>query len=82
VRTEYEYDKDGNMTGVLDPLEKWTRYTYDFAGNTLSERDQLGHIEYYAYDANHNLIELTDRGASGVRGVTRYSYDRLVPCNP
>ncbi|MDR1572081.1 MAG: DUF6531 domain-containing protein, partial [Clostridiales Family XIII bacterium] len=77
VKTEYAYDLGGNLTGVYDPLEKWVRYTYDFAGNALSEKDQLGHIEYYAYDAMHNLISVTDRGASGVRGVTKYFYDRL-----
>ncbi|MCP4350673.1 MAG: PKD domain-containing protein, partial [Desulfobacterales bacterium] len=57
VRTEYEYDGNGNLEYVRYADSTYEHYTYDYGGNKLTFTDRGGYITGYAYD---KLNRLTD----------------------
>jgi YD repeat-containing protein len=59
IETRYDYDLDGNVTGVtLDPggLNRVTSMTYDANGNLASSRDSAGNTVTRFYDPTTNLL--------------------------
>jgi YD repeat-containing protein len=54
--TRYQYDADGNLTSVVDPLGHAQTYTYDALGHQLSCTDKKGATWQYEYDAAGRMI--------------------------
>src|SRR5205814_2218774 len=79
--TDYQYDNNGNLRFVIDPLGHTTERVYDAANRLtdVSEPDPDGtgplaspHT-HYAYDDAGRLLSLTDP----VGNVTTWHYDTL-----
>ena len=83
----YEYDANGNMTRLVDPMGNSTAYAYDADDRLIKETypdgravtysytdGLLNNNEYvkYTYDANHNLT------GDGRRTYTYDAYNRLT----
>lgn len=68
---QYEYDKDGNVTGVQDALGLWTKYAYDKEGQLETLTDSKGRMTFYTYDSFGNISQLIHTG----RGKSLSSYD-------
>ena len=77
--TRFEYDRDGNLTTVIDPLGAASRYTYDTRGNLLTSTDRLGNVVTRTYNATNQLLTETrtasDATGAAVLQTTRYVYD-------
>ncbi|MBB6217238.1 RHS repeat-associated protein [Anaerosolibacter carboniphilus] len=56
----YEYDDQGNVTLVKDPLGYITRYTYDHNNKVTSITQPDGKVHSFTYDNNGNLLTSTD----------------------
>ena len=71
--TGFEYDRNGNLTGVLDPLGRQIQYRYD----TLNRRRAIIYPDesemHYDYDPDGNLIRTEDNN----KLQRRYSVDAL-----
>jgi len=80
--TQYEYDNQGNLTKVTDPLNRITTNSYD-ALNRLAAMTQpqitlpgggtVNPVVAYGYDGLDQLVQVTDPRSL----VTRYTYDGL-----
>jgi RHS repeat-associated protein len=60
VRTEYEYDLVGNLTGVKDPRGYTATYVYDPAFRLRESYDFENGLTRYTYDNVDNLRSVTD----------------------
>ena len=58
--TVYDYDKQGNLSTVTDPLNNLTNYTYDALNRLAEAIDPKGGTTFYGYDANDHLTSVTD----------------------
>ncbi|MBI3230117.1 MAG: RHS repeat protein [Burkholderiales bacterium] len=87
-RTHFEYDSNGNVSLVRDPLGLETTYNYDANGNRILERDAAGNTITRVYDlVTNNLLSETryltpDPDGSGSAQAslpltTRYVYNSL-----
>lgn len=71
--TGYTYDREGNLTGISDPLGHGTGFFYDALNQKIEARDAAGGVTQYGYDQLNRLIGMSDpRGL-----VTLYAYDGL-----
>ena len=64
--TIYYYDDLGNVTRVIDALNRTTYYTYDSNNNKTSETRPDGTTFSYSYDNNGNLLTATDSNGRGI----------------
>ncbi|KVU91767.1 sugar-binding protein [Burkholderia ubonensis] len=55
-----QYDAEGRLLAVTDPMERTTRYGYDVAGRVAVRTDALGNTLSYGYDRLGRLVRLTD----------------------
>ncbi|MER6142552.1 RHS repeat-associated core domain-containing protein [Streptomyces sparsogenes] len=81
LRYAYQYDGDGRLTSMTDPLGTVTALAYDERGRVLTRTEAAGSPEeathHYAYDLNGNQVRVEDP----VGHQVRYTYDvrdRLV----
>ena len=58
--TQNEYDDDGSLISVTDPLGNKTTYQYDGEGNLVSQTDPTGWITYYNTDDDSGTTEVKD----------------------
>ena len=58
--TVYDYDKQGNLTAITDPLNHVTTYAYDALNRLAEAIDPKGGTTFYGYDANDHLTSVTD----------------------
>lgn len=70
-RTEYHYDKVGNLTAITDPLGHVTEQFHDARGLPHTLRDARGGIKHLEWNARAQLTAHVD--CSGKRTV--YEYD-------
>lgn len=71
--TNLDYDANGNLTTVTDPLGRTTSRAYDALDRIAQITDAATGITRYAYDGVGNLTGVTDpRGL-----ITGYGYDAL-----
>ncbi len=68
--TGYQWDAEGNLTGLVYPDAKLVRKAYDTAGRLSTVTDWTGKVYRYAYDPNGNVTTLTHP-----QNVTAYTYD-------
>jgi RHS repeat-associated protein len=54
--THYEYNADGEMTAMIDPLERKWGYGYDEAGDRTSETDPEGDKTTWGYNEDSRQI--------------------------
>lgn len=57
--TQFNYDTDGNLTGLVDARNNTTTYGYDSRGNRTYERDATGHVVERVYSVINLLQEQT-----------------------
>jgi RHS repeat-associated protein len=69
----YDYDPNGNLMSVTDPLGRTIRYEYDVMDRRVAKMDALGLTERYEYDPTGNVTRVIDR--KGQASV--YEYDLL-----
>ncbi len=73
LTTTYEYNPQGTMSAMVDPVGNRWNWTYDLQGNTLVSSDPDSGTTTNTYDVAGNLLSTTD-----ARGqVLAYSYDQL-----
>lgn len=71
--TTYEFNPQGKMSAMADPVGNRWSWTYDLQGNTLASNDPDSGTTTSTYDLAGNLTSTTD-----ARGqVLAYSYDQL-----
>ena len=58
--TRQDYDSDGNLIKITDPLGGEQSFTYNSQGLPLTSSDENGNITAFTYDASGNLELLTD----------------------
>jgi RHS repeat-associated protein len=58
-KTEFQYDNQGLLESIVDPLLRKVRYSYDEAHRLKSETLPDGRSIGYQYDPNGNLISVT-----------------------
>jgi len=71
--TDLDYDGNGNLTTIVDPLGRATTRAYDALDRVVQLTDAAGNLTRYASDRVGNLTGVTD--PAGL--VTAYSYDAL-----
>ncbi len=71
--TKYDYDTDGNLTGVTDPLGNLTATAYDALNRLVQITDPNAGVTRLGYDVNDQLKSVTDPRSF----VTAYGYDWL-----
>ena len=67
----YEYDAQGQMTALMDPLGRRLLFAYDPAGRLSELQDALGRKTVFERDALGRMVRRLD--AAG--GTTRFAYD-------
>ncbi|HYO65173.1 MAG TPA: DUF6531 domain-containing protein [Archangium sp.] len=73
--TRFEYDKELDLIGIRNPVDRKYRLQRDILGRIVEE-DAFGRRHRYTYDGSNRLVSRTDaRGLS-----TRYEYDQLGRC--
>ncbi|EPJ48893.1 MAG: hypothetical protein OFPI_27180 [Osedax symbiont Rs2] len=80
--TSYQYDRNGNLTGVTDPLNNKTQFAFDALNRLITSTDANGGVLHKTYNPQHQLTSITDQ-----RGLTtRYKYngfgERIVLISP
>ncbi len=69
----YNYDNNGNLSGVADPLKNTSSQSYDALNRLIASIDPIGNETAIEYDNHDNPVKITDpRGAA-----TTYNYDGL-----
>ncbi|GIV67075.1 MAG: hypothetical protein KatS3mg047_1468 [Bellilinea sp.] len=71
VRTQYEYDLLGNLTGITDANGHSTTFTYDVLDRLIGISDPLGNVTTFSYDPLGNLTARHDPNGNTIL----YSYD-------
>ncbi|MES2598702.1 MAG: fibro-slime domain-containing protein [Verrucomicrobiota bacterium] len=61
VLVSYEYDDDGHLTALMDPVGNRTEFTFDRDGRMTRRRDAAGASTQVVYDAAGNATSITDR---------------------
>nr|NQU93222.1 hypothetical protein [Bacteroidota bacterium] len=56
---QYQYDENGNMTHVTDPMGNVTQYGYDENGNMTGITDPLSNQLEFAYDEEMAIAEIS-----------------------
>ncbi|MFN6203194.1 MAG: DUF6531 domain-containing protein, partial [Acidobacteriota bacterium] len=68
--TNMEYDTNGNLTKIINPLGYTTQYSFNAHGQIISRTDALGHTTYNEYDIYGNLTSKID--SNGNRNSMEY----------
>jgi YD repeat-containing protein len=71
--TTYEYDANGNLTKITDPLTRQTTQTYDALNRLLTSTDAALGVTRYGYDGLDQLTKVTDPKTL----ITQYTRDGL-----
>jgi YD repeat-containing protein len=58
--TVYEYDANGNLTRITDPLNRQSSNSYDALNRLISSTQTDGGIVQYGYDGQDQLTQVTD----------------------
>ncbi|WP_371397596.1 polymorphic toxin-type HINT domain-containing protein [Fretibacter rubidus] len=77
LRTQYQYDANGNVTKVIDPNGGQTVSTYDALGRKTRQVDAGGYVVDWTYNADGNVTrELKHDGTGGADNrITDFFYD-------
>ncbi|MBU1482173.1 MAG: hypothetical protein KKH12_10940 [Gammaproteobacteria bacterium] len=75
--TVYEYDANGNLTKITDPLNHQTVNAYDALNRLSQSTDAASGITQYGYDGQDQLISVTDPKSL----TTQYQRDGLGNLN-
>jgi RHS repeat-associated protein len=75
VLTQYQYDRMGNRTAIVDARGYVRRFGYDAAGQLISATDPLGHVTRWRYDAGGRRTDQED--PRGRRVWVEWYYDDL-----
>ncbi len=75
--TVYEYDANGNLTRITDPLNRQSTNSYDTLNRLISSTQADGGIIQYGYDGQDQLTQVTDPRNL----TTQYSRDGLGNLN-
>ena len=85
---KYEYDDNGQITTITDPLDRVTNYSRDESGNLIEFTNAVGHIVSIENDEYGNPIriinpnglvkEITYNSAGMVRELTEYDQDSVT----
>ena len=67
----YEYDPNGNRTGITDPEGNRTVMEYDERNRLIRTTDPSGTVTEYGYDTEGNRVRVTDAAGNSCR----YEYD-------
>src|SRR5262249_9771066 len=59
LRTQYSYDKNGNLIAKIDANQNITRNFYDANDQLSYAVDARGAVTKYEYDANGNVVKKT-----------------------
>ncbi|OGP87479.1 MAG: hypothetical protein A2156_10700, partial [Deltaproteobacteria bacterium RBG_16_48_10] len=79
--TTYDYDSNGYLATVKDPLDRKVEFVHDAAGRLTSQTLTDQRKILYGYDAHGNIVSITPPG----RSLHTFSYnaaDRLVQYSP
>jgi RHS repeat-associated protein len=71
--TTYDFDAQGLLAKVIDPLDRETFYSYDSSGNLVTVTDAAGALYSYQYDSSGNLTAATNP----LGEVTNFTYGVL-----
>lgn len=74
--TQQEFDKNGNLVSITDPLAHTMTKNYDAANRLLSITNPKGHTVQMGYDPNGSLISLKDE--RGKQTTFTYDYTNLL----
>jgi RHS repeat-associated protein len=58
----FNYDVQGNLAGIMDPLSHTISYEYDLAGRVTKQTFPDGREVSYSYDPNSNIVSITPPG--------------------
>jgi RHS repeat-associated protein len=72
--TQYDYDPNGNVRKVTDPLSRVTTNTYDALDRLININDPANGNTVFTYDAKDHLKTVKDPKLSA---TTTYNYDGL-----
>jgi RHS repeat-associated protein len=71
--TTYNYDTDGSLLSVVNPLNYSTTFTYDSMGRRLTSADPLNNTTTWGYDANGNVTSTKKANGATVTSI----YDKM-----
>ena len=74
IRSDYTYDRYGNLVSETDGLGQETTYTYDLSGNMSTSTDRNNVTTTYAYDALNRPVSQYN-SKDGIDEAIRYGYD-------
>ena len=57
--TSFEYDENGQLESITDPLERTWAFGYSVNGDRTGETDPLGHTRSFGYDEDSRLTSIT-----------------------
>ena len=69
--THFQYDVNGNLVGVTDPMGQTSSFAYNSSGNLVRSLDPLGNTTTYTYGKFNVVTSITDPKGN----VTQYQYD-------
>jgi RHS repeat-associated protein len=75
VVTQYQYDRAGNRTAIVDARNNVRRFGYDVADQPISATDPLGNVTRWHYNAGGQPTRQVDPRGSDV--FVQWSYDDL-----
>lgn len=70
--TEFDYDEEGNLITVVDPLGHTTQHEYDARNRRIRTIDPDGGVTEFRYDLDNNLTAVIDP----VGNRTSFNYDQ------
>jgi RHS repeat-associated protein len=80
INRTYQYDRAGQLTGIMDSRRGQLEYRYDPVGRLLAATGALGH-EVFAFDPASNILNPEQRGSRVMSNLlkeyagTHYRYD-------
>ncbi|HEV8062957.1 MAG TPA: DUF4214 domain-containing protein [Gemmataceae bacterium] len=72
--TTYDFDGNGQLVRLVDPLGNTTYYNYDANGNLIQMTDAAGQYYSYQYNSQGSLTQSTDP----LGNVTKFTYGALA----